>query len=76
MLGAKKMNIEQHVEEAIQSGMVARLIERNGKRGVLFLDIDSTPGGEFIPFSDLNYNSDFGYFQLSIFPLARRDCIN
>lgn len=65
------MTILEHVKQAISEGLAARLATQAGEPGALFLDEH-----EFIPFGDLNYNSDLGYFKMSLFPDARRECTN
>lgn len=59
------MNIRQHVSQAIRSGLAARIIEHDGRAGVLFLDVDDGPAGEFIAFANLGYNQTLGYFDRS-----------
>ncbi len=55
----------QYCEEDPQLG---RIIERDGQPGILFLDEN-----EFIPFSDLGYNSEIGFFSKSRFPDVKSD---
>lgn len=70
------MNIREHVLKAINGGLAAKQTQRDGVSGVLFTGPDSPPDGEFIPHSDLNYNNEFGYYQISQFPDIARDCTN
>ena len=63
--------ILKHIKKSISGGMLARLEMKDGVPGVLFLDEH-----EFIAFDDLNYNGDMGYFQISLFPDAARECKN
>lgn len=56
----EKQNIRDHARLAVEGGMPAELAVVDGAPGVLFHD-----EGEFIPFSDLGYNSEIGYFRLS-----------
>lgn len=70
------MNIREHVLRAINDGLAAKQTQRDGVSGVLFTGPDSPPNGEFIPHSDLNYNSEYGYYRISQFPDLQRDCTN
>lgn len=63
--------IGEHVAQAIAEGMPGRLAVQGGEPGVIFPDEN-----QFIPFSDLNYNSTYGYYQLSVFPNLERACRN
>lgn len=63
--------ILDHIRRSIAEGMPARLDARGEEQGVLFLDEN-----EFIPLDDLNYNEQLGYFRMSQFPGARRECEN
>lgn len=65
------MTILEHIKRSIASGMLAKLEMYDGIPGVRFLDEH-----EFIPFDDLNYNEELGYFQISQFPDALRECTN
>jgi hypothetical protein len=74
---AARMTIEEHVMRAIQQGLQARLAhDSRGVQGVAFFGSHSSLAGEFIPFSDLNYNSERGYFRVSAFPNLPRECSN
>lgn len=42
---------------------LGRLIDKDGQPGILFLDEH-----EFIPFTDLGYNAELGFFRRSVFP--------
>lgn len=64
-------HIAMHVLSAIRGGMPGTMTQQNGVAGVLFPDEN-----EFIPFVDLNYNSEYGYYRLSQFPDLQRDCTN
>lgn len=66
-----KHNIRNHVIAAIADGLNAKMTQRNGQSGALFMDED-----EFIPFYDLNYNSEIGYFRISRHPDQQQDCDN
>lgn len=57
------MYIKSSIEQFIADGGPARIVEQNGQAGVLFTDEN-----EFIPWGDLGYNADLGYFQRSLFP--------
>lgn len=63
--------IIDHIRQSITEGMPARLDIRKGEQGVLFLDEN-----EFISLDDLNYNSQLGYFRISQFPGAVKECEN
>lgn len=63
--------ILEHVKAAIADGLPARLEIQDSEPGVTFLD-----EGEFIPFADLNYNREYGYFQISLLPNIPRECEN
>lgn len=63
--------IEEHVAQAIAEGMPGRLVVQDGVPGVIFPDEN-----KFIPFADLNYNSTYGYYEISGFPDLARDCRN
>jgi len=65
------MNIRQHVLKSIYSGLPAQIIVQGAVSGVLFFD-----GNEFIPFADLGYNSEIGYYRLSAFPGALNETTN
>lgn len=60
-----------HVLSAIRGGLAATMTQRNGVSGVIFHDEN-----EFIPFTDLNYNNEYGYYRMSRFPDIQRDCTN
>ncbi len=46
-----------------------QIVVRDGEKGILFTGPDrDDPNGDFIPFSDLGYNSTFGFFKKSDFP--------
>lgn len=65
------MNIRAHIRKAIAGGLAAHFTQQAGQPGIVFHDEN-----EFIPFADLNYNNEFGYYRLSLFPDIQRDCIN
>lgn len=65
------MNIRNHIRSAIHDGLSAAFAQQEGKAGVIFHDEN-----EFIPFEDLNYNNEYGYYRLSQFPDLQRDCTN
>ena len=65
------MTILEHIKQSIADGLPARLTTQGGATGVLFLD-----EGEFIPFTDLNYNPEYGYFRISLLPNMPRQCEN
>lgn len=60
-------NIRQHVSEC----EVAVRTQDSGVPGVLFQDEN-----EFIPFADLGYNGELGYYRLSAHPDASNECTN
>ena len=64
-------HIQMHVLSAIRGGLAATMTQRNGVAGVVFPDEN-----EFIPFTDLNYNSEYGYYRMSQFSDLQRDCTN
>lgn len=51
------------VEYCTSSPELGELVTLNGVEGIRFLDEN-----EFIPFDDLAYNSEFGFFKKSQFP--------
>jgi len=59
------MSIEKMVKDFIELTGLAKIIEQDGQQGVLFQD---TKG--FIPFDDLGYNRELGFYSLSQFPEA------
>ena len=61
------MNIRQHIRNCD----TARPTQQAGRSGVLFTDEN-----EFIPFSDLAYNPELGYYRLSQFPDAASETEN
>lgn len=65
------MNIRDHVRSSIAAGLAASWDQRDGKSGVTFHDEN-----EFIPFDDLNYNDEYGYYRMSQLPDLQRDCTN
>lgn len=65
------MNIRDNIRKAIYDGLNAEFTQRAGVAGILFHDEN-----EFIPFDDLNYNSTYGYFQISLLPNVERECSN
>lgn len=64
------MNIRDHIRRELRS-LPASFTQQAGQAGVIFHDEN-----EFIPFDDLNYNSEYGYYRLSQFPDLQRDCTN
>ena len=64
------MNVREHVVKGIYAGLGAKLCIEGVASGVQFSD------GEFIPFAELGYNSDLGYFRFSDFPDEQSDCTN
>lgn len=45
-----------------------QVIVRGGAKGILFTAPDEPVGGTFIPFSDLGYSQDIGFYRKSEFP--------
>lgn len=66
-----KMNIRNHIRHTITEGLSAKFSQQAEKAGIIFYDKN-----EFIPFDDLNYNSEYGYYRMSQFPNLQRDCTN
>lgn len=64
-------HIIMHVLASVRDGLPATMTQQNGVSGVIFHDEN-----EFIPFVDLNYNSEYGYYRMSKFPDLQRDCTN
>lgn len=64
------MNIRQHVLRSIYSGLPARVTVQEGAPGVQF-DADER---EFIPFADLGYSREHGYYRLSALPGVLSEC--
>lgn len=65
------MNIRDHIRKAITGGLPAEFTQHAGEAGVLFYDEN-----EFIPFDELNYNSTYGYYRISLLPDIERECTN
>ncbi len=65
------MNIRGHIRKAINDGLPAEFAQHAGKAGILFYD-----ERKFIPFDDLNYNSIYGYYRISLLPNIQRECTN
>lgn len=63
------MNIRDHIRSAIVDGLPAEFTQREGKAGILFHDEN-----EFVPFDDLNYNNEYGYYRQSQLPTVQGDC--
>ena len=57
------MSIEKMVKDFIELTGLAKIIEQDGQQGVLFQDHKG-----FIPFDDLGYNRELGFYSLSQFP--------
>jgi len=57
------MSIEKMVKDFIELTGLAKIIEQDGQQGVLFQDQKG-----FIPFDDLGYNRELGFYSLSQFP--------
>lgn len=64
------MNIRNHALESIRNGMPATFDTVNRQPGVQFLADDQ----EFIPFADLGYHPDYGYYRLSVLPGVASEC--
>lgn len=64
------MNIRNHALQAIRNGMPAVFDVVNRQPGVQFLADDQ----EFIPFDDLGYHPDYGYYRLSVLPGVTSEC--
>lgn len=58
------MNIQTTVKDFISNGGQAVITEQDGQHGVLFTDKQN----EFIPWGDLGYNSEIGFYPISEFP--------
>lgn len=65
-----KKNIREHVLPHIREGL-AHFDVQDQQAGVVFRDEN-----EFIPFSDLGYNSEIGWFRISSFPGAENETSN
>lgn len=65
------MNIRQHILKSIYGGLPARFDVQDTTPGVMFLDEN-----EFIPFDDLGYTPDLGYYRLSQHPTVASECDN
>ena len=57
------MNISQMIEQFIKDGGPAQVTTRQGQAGVLFTDEN-----EFIPWGDLGYNQEYGFYRISHLP--------
>ncbi len=57
------MNIQVLIKEFIRDGGPATLTTQNGESGVTFTDEN-----EFIPFGNLGYNRELGFYKISLFP--------
>lgn len=65
-------NIRDRVDADICDGMASQRAIQEAQAGVLFQGKD---GSLFVPFSDLGYNRDLGYFQISQFPDQPNECV-
>ena len=65
-----KQNIRNHALKSIRNGMPATFDTVNRQPGVQFLADDQ----EFIPFCDLGYHPDYGYYRLSVLPGVVSEC--
>lgn len=65
------MNIRQHVFKSINADIHAQFAVQDASPGVLFLDEN-----QFIPFADLGYNDEIGYFRLSAHSDIISECDN
>lgn len=65
------MNIRIHALRSIRHKMPARFDVQAGAAGIVFEDEN-----EFIPFADLGYNPEYGYFRMSALPNVASDCTN
>jgi hypothetical protein len=66
------MNIRDHIRKAIYAGLAANFDVQVTTPGVQFNEDDR----EFVPFYDLGYNQELGYFRLSAFPDTASECEN
>jgi hypothetical protein len=66
------MNIRDHVRQSIARGLPAHFDVQVTTAGVQF-DADDR---EFIPFCDLGYSRQIGYYRLSAFPEVVSECKN
>lgn len=57
-----KKNIRIHIRESIDNGFPAEIVVIGITPGVLFKE-----QGTFVPFSNLGYNAEIGYFKLTDF---------
>jgi hypothetical protein len=64
------MNNQSAIKQFIKDGGQAVITARNGQAGVLFTDESL---GQFIPWGDLGYNADLGFYEISKFPTAHND---
>ncbi len=56
----------QYCEESPEYGQI---FTKDGKEGILFTGPDAeSPNGDFIPFDDLGYNQNIGFFEKHLFP--------
>lgn len=62
------MKIKELVDEAIGNGEKIEMKTEAGKEGVLMVD-----RGEFIPFDELGFSSELGFFSLVDFPFMDND---
>jgi hypothetical protein len=62
------MKIKQLVDQAIAAGQPLRLETEGGVAGVLVTD-----RGEFIPWPDLGYSSELGFFSVADFPFMENE---
>lgn len=65
------MNIRDHVRNTISDGLAATLTQQEGVAGVIFHD-----DNQFVPFCELNYNSEYGYYSTLVFSDIERECTN
>lgn len=64
-------NIREAVQRYIYDTGMAKFAIQNGRSGVIFLDEN-----EFIPFDDLGYNANYGFFRFSALPNIISDYTN
>lgn len=62
------MKIKEMIEKAIGEGEPIEIKTDGGKEGAFFSD-----RGEFIPFEDLGFSSELGFFSVSDFPFMENE---
>lgn len=63
-----KKSVDTMIDEYIRDTGTAKRVYQGGRAGVIFLD-----EGEFIPLTDLGYNTNIGFYRISRFPDVKNE---